>query len=149
MGTRFKGEPKQVRALDAYIRLVRGTESVTRRIHEHLDEPGLTVSQFGVLEALFHLGSLSQRELCAKLLKSAGNVTMVIDNLVRRGLVRRDREARDRRTSMIDLTPAGRRLISKVFPRHVDAVVREFALLSASDQERLGLLCKKLGKGNV
>jgi MarR family transcriptional regulator, 2-MHQ and catechol-resistance regulon repressor len=134
-----------VRALDAYIKLVRGTESVTRRIHEHLARADLTVSQFGVLEALFHLGPLSQRELGAKVLKSPGNVTMVLGNLEERGLVRRDRTIRNKRTCVVDLTPAGRRMVAKIFPRHVEAVVRELSTLSAGEQEMLGALCKKIG----
>ena len=41
----------------------------------------MTVSQFGVLEALHHLGPLRQGEISAKLLRSGGNITLVVDNL--------------------------------------------------------------------
>jgi MarR family 2-MHQ and catechol resistance regulon transcriptional repressor len=145
VGTKFRRDPRARRALDAYVKLVRGAESATRRIHEHLADADLTFSQFGILEALLHLGPLSQRELGAKLLKSPGNVTMVLGNLEERGLVARDRSIRDRRTCVVDLTAAGRRLVRRVFPRHVRSVVRELAALTPAEQDTLGRLCKKLG----
>jgi CDP-glucose 4,6-dehydratase len=40
---------------------------------------------------------MSQSEIGAKLLKSSGNVTLVVDNLEKRGLVRRERDSDDRR----------------------------------------------------
>ncbi len=74
------------RALNAYVKLVRATESVSARAHRHLSAAGLTTSQFGVLEALCHLGSLSQTELAKKIHRRDGNITMVINNLEKRSL---------------------------------------------------------------
>ena len=90
MGTHFKGSKSATRALDTYIKLVRAAESVLSRVHRQTTGD-LTVSQFGVLEALHHLGPMHQRKIGSKLLKSGGNITMVIDNLERRGLVERHR----------------------------------------------------------
>lgn len=146
MGTRYQGTAEEVRALDAYIKLIRAVDSVTGRVHRHLDAVNLTVSQFGVLEALLHLGPLSQREIAQKLLKSGGNITLVIDNLEKRNLVKRDRQTGDRRVVQVCLTEAGQQLIREVFPRHVAAVVEEMSLLNAAEQEELGRLCRRLGK---
>ena len=106
---------------------------------------GLTESQFGVLEALHHLGPLCQRELAAKVLKSAGNMTTVVDNLEKCGLVARRREGDDRRVVMVHLTKSGEELIRKVFPMVVDALVNSFSILSAKDQNQLAALCRRLG----
>jgi MarR family 2-MHQ and catechol resistance regulon transcriptional repressor len=146
MGTRYCGTKDEVRALDTYIKLVRAADSVATRIHRHLDAAHLTVSQFGVLEALFHLGPLYQRDLAEKLLKSGGNITLVIDNLEKRELVKRDRETQDRRCIKVSLTEKGQQLISQIFPSHVAAVVNEMSILTASEQEELGRLCRRLGK---
>jgi len=145
MGTHFKGSTEIKQALDAYIKLVRASESVTSRVIRHLDDDGLTVSQFGVLEALFHLGPLSQRELAQKILKSGGNVTMVIDNLEKRQLVKREREAEDRRLYRITLTPAGRKLIKSIFPRHAGKIASQMNILTKEELKELGDLCRKLG----
>lgn len=146
MGTRYLGTQEEVLALDTFIKLVRATESVSTRIHRRLAETDLTVSQFGVLEALFHLGSLYQRELAEKLLKSGGNMTLVIDNLEKRSLVKREREPDDRRCIKVCLTEKGHQLISQIFPSHVAAVVDEMSILTPDEQAELGRLCRKLGK---
>jgi MarR family 2-MHQ and catechol resistance regulon transcriptional repressor len=90
--THYKGTKDEVRALGTFVKLVRAAESVTARIHRHLIDTGLSVSQFGVLEALFHVGPLSQAEIAKKILRSTGNITMVIDNLEKRDLVKRERQ---------------------------------------------------------
>ncbi|HEY9778815.1 MAG TPA: MarR family transcriptional regulator [Leptolyngbyaceae cyanobacterium] len=146
MGTRYLGTQEQVLALDTFIKLVRATETVSNRIHRHLAETDLTVSQFGVLEALFHLGPLNQRDLAEKLLKSGGNMTLVIDNLEKRELVKREREVDDRRCIKVCLTQKGHQLISRIFPSHVAAVVNEIGILTPDEQKELGRLCRKLGK---
>ena len=68
---------------------------------------GLTISQFGVLEALHHKGPLCQRDIAVKILKSTGNITLVIDNLEKQGLVTRERTSEDRRYLTIRLTGQG------------------------------------------
>lgn len=145
MGTHFHGDARAVRALDAYIKLLRAAESVVSRVHRRTG-CNLTVSQFGVLEALYHLGPMHQRRIGTKLLKSGGNVTMVIDNLERRGLVERRRDQKDRRFVSVHLTPAGERMIAEVFPRHVTSIMEELGPLTGPEQEELGRLCRKLGR---
>ena len=147
VGTHHAGPADEVRALDAYIKLVRATDSLTDRTHRHLAEADLTVSQFGVLEVLLHLGPMCQKELGEKLLKSGGNITVVVRNLEKRGLVRRTRHAENRRFVTVDLTPPGRALVKRVFPRHVEGLVRETRVLSAAELETLGRLLKRLGTG--
>jgi len=70
MPTHFKGNPEQVLALDTYIKFTRATEALERRMIRCNHFGDLTLSQFGVLETLHHLGPLSQSEICGKLLKS-------------------------------------------------------------------------------
>lgn len=125
---------------------MRAADSATQRIHRYLSASGLTASQFGVLEALHSLGPLCQRELGEKILKTSGNVTLVIDNLEKRALVRRERSADDRRYITVSLTPVGDALIADVFPRHAQAVCDDMQTLTPAEQDALGRLCRKLGK---
>jgi MarR family 2-MHQ and catechol resistance regulon transcriptional repressor len=141
----YKGTRDEVRALGTFVKLVRASDSVTARIHRHLIDAGLSVSQFGVLEALFHVGPLSQAELARKILRSTGNITMVIDNLEKRGLVNRERQKDDRRYYIVQLTSGGRKLIGSIFPRHAAKIMEEMKVLSSAEQETLGNLCRKLG----
>ena len=126
---------------------MRAAESITTRAHKHLSSAGLTVSQFGVLEAIHHLGPLSQKELGRKILRSSGNITMVIDNLEKRRLVRRERDTSDRRIFIVHLTDEGQKLIRKIFPSHAALITGEMSVLNATDQTVLGNLCKKVGLG--
>lgn len=137
----------QQRALKTYVRLMRAADTVTTALHQHLAEHRLTISQFGVLEALYHLGPVCQKELGAKILKSGGNVTLVIDNLEKRDLVRRIRDEQDRRRFIIALTDAGHRLIAGIFPTHAAMAEQAFSGLSAAEIDALGGLLRKLGTG--
>jgi MarR family transcriptional regulator, 2-MHQ and catechol-resistance regulon repressor len=148
MPTHHRGTEVEVRTLNAFINLVRAADSVGARLASKLEASGLTTAQFGVLEAIYHLGPLCQKTVARKLLRSGGNVTVVVDNLEKHGLVRRRRQANDRRMVEIHLTPKGRALIEQVFPRHLQEVVKEFSVLSAEEQEELRRLCRKLGKAS-
>lgn len=147
MPTHFTGSRAAMRTLDTFIKLTRCTNSLMNRLAQRNSIGDLTFSQFAVLEVLYHLGPLTQGDISAKVLKSGSNITTVIDNLERDGLVRRERDAKDRRVIHVHLTDAGSRKIEDVFPGHVAALVEEFSILSASEQETLGELCKKLGMG--
>lgn len=143
----YAGNKQEMRTLGAYVKLMRAAESITVRIHRHLADVGLTVSQFGALEALYHIGPLTQKAIAEKLLKSTGNITMVIDNLEKRKLVRRVRHGEDRRFFVVNLTKKGYSLINKIFPNHAKIIMNEFSVLNKTEQEELARLCKKLGLG--
>jgi MarR family 2-MHQ and catechol resistance regulon transcriptional repressor len=145
MGTHYKGTKKEIGALNAYIKLIRANESLNTRIHRHLSGYGISPSQFAVMEILHHLGPKCQRDLGSKMLKTGGNVVMIIDNLEKRGLVKRDREGKDRRYVNIQLTKKGEKLIREIFPNHVSGIVKEMNILNKEEQLELGRLCRKLG----
>ncbi|MFO0589514.1 MAG: MarR family transcriptional regulator [Polyangiaceae bacterium] len=145
MGTHHRGPEDQVRALDTFIKLNRAADTVGS-IAAAYAEHGLTSSQFGTLETLYHLGPMCQTEIGKKILRSSGNITLVIDNLEKRGLVRREREEGDRRRVSVHLTPEGQELIAKVFPEHVTLITAALSSLAPAEQDELGRLCKKLGR---
>jgi MarR family 2-MHQ and catechol resistance regulon transcriptional repressor len=146
LGTHYRGPAREVRALNALIKLVRCATSLTARLEARLREEGFTGNQFGLLEALFHLGPLEPCELGPKLLTSRPNVVLLIDQHEKGGLLRRTPVARDRRRVLVKLTPEGRRVIGKIFARHLGRLVEEFSVLSAAEQEELARLCRRLGK---
>src|ERR1035437_9151220 len=121
MPTHYKGDPKSVLALDTFIKFTRAANAFESRLYQNATIEDLSSSQFGVLETLYHLGPLCQGKISAKLLKSTGNITLVLDNLEKRGLVKRVRETQDRRMVKIILTPEGEVLIQRIFPKMVEA----------------------------
>ncbi|MGA7852971.1 MAG: MarR family transcriptional regulator [Candidatus Acidiferrales bacterium] len=147
MPTHFEGCEGTVRALNAYINLVRASDSVLSKIGTHLESEGVTQGQFAVLEALLHLGPMCQHALAAKLLRSGGNMTLVVDNLQKQGWVKRVRQEKDRRMVQIHLTPKGKRLVTRIFPEHAKAIARVMSELTSAEQEELRRIARKLGRG--
>ncbi len=133
--------------LKLYTQLMRASNAVTEKLHRHLAKVRLSISQFGVLEALFHLGPLCQKQIGTKILKTSGNITLVIDNLEKRGLVSREKDPDDRRKIKVILTPEGQALIETLFPVHSRIAENVFSSLDSAEQTTLGSLLKKLGRG--
>ena len=148
MGTHYAGTSGQIEALNTYIKLIRSADTIISRVYSGSHMKGITVSQFGVLETIYHLGPMHQREIGTKILKSSGNITMVVDNLERRGLVERHRDRPDRRYVSVHLTPAGKELVERIFPEHVRLIEQELSVLTSAEKEQLGHLCKQLGLSN-
>ena len=145
MGTHYRGTAAEVRALNAYIKLMRCGDSIQAGLERALDGAGRSEGQFGILEVLLHLGPMSPTELRRRVFRSGGNVTMVTDNLEKRGFVERRRDQKDRRRLTVHLTQEGRRIITKLFSPHVARIVSVFSNLSVVEQNELARLCKKLG----
>ena len=146
MPTHYRGTEAERRALDLFIKLIRASRSVAERTSQPVLAAGLSPSHFGVMETLYHLGPLKVSELADKHLKSHNNFTVVIDNMEKQGLVRRERNQQDRRVVMVHLTPEGQERIEQVFPAFVRAVAEDMQILSPEEQEQLSALLLRLGK---
>ena len=133
------------RSLRLWIALARCYSTYSKAISCKITEYGLTAPQFGVLEALYHLGPLPLGTLADKLLVTGGNVTYVMDRLEQQELVRRERSPQDRRVIQAKLTAKGATLIADVFPGHAEFVERLSGNLESDEQEELRRLLKKLG----
>ncbi len=145
MKRKFIGTKTDAIALSTFVKLMRATDAVSQSTHKHLMNFNLTISQFGILEALYHLGPMCQRDIAKKILKSTANITTVIDNLEKRGLVKRKRSKEDRRYINLHLTNKGLKLIESVLPDHFQGIVDRLQLLTTEEQRQLATLCKKLG----
>jgi MarR family 2-MHQ and catechol resistance regulon transcriptional repressor len=146
MGTHYSGDDTERLALDSFIKLIRAARTVSAGANAHLGDWELTDSQFGVLEVVYHLGPMCQKKIGQKLLKSGGNISVVIDNLEDRGLVERRRRESDRRFVSVHLTDEGESLVERVLPKHVDRIREMFSALDVEEQQTLGELCRKLGR---
>lgn len=144
--TRYRGTAEERRALGAYVKLARAGTAVDQAVNRPLAEDGLTTSQFGVLEALRHLGPLPQGTLARKILTSPANLSHVLDQLEARGWIGRERDPNDRRVVLVDLSAAGRAFVDELLPRHVRRVVAAFAALDPDEQAELARLLRTLGR---
>ncbi len=132
-------------ALTMWVKLARAAATFGKLTQEQIRTFGLTVPQFGALECLGHLGPMTIGELCRKQLVSGGNMTVVVDNLEKDGLVERTRTDTDRRVVHVRLTPKGKKLFDDIFPRHARLVGDLASVLSEVEQQELARLARKLG----
>lgn len=139
-----KGEKKRRRALDAYARLQRAASLSSARVDQAVNTFGLSASQLGVLETLADRGSLHQQELVRALGRSKAQMTSIVDTLEKRGAVRRERHATDRRFMTVHLTDEGRALLEKAAPVRAEAIVALMRELTGEQRGRLARLCRRL-----
>ena len=142
--SRFRGNKREMAVLSAFVKFMRGNDHLVASTHDHLASENLSNSQFGVLEALYHLGPMCQKDLGERILKSPGNMTTVLRNLEKRGLIYRKRSTEDRRYSDVHLTSSGEALISDIFPRHLNGLVGAFDSFTDEELAEFGRLCRKL-----
>jgi MarR family transcriptional regulator, 2-MHQ and catechol-resistance regulon repressor len=136
-------------ALATYVRLMRAANAAREHASRHLGGTGLTLTQFAVLEALYHLGPMSLSDIAQKILTTGGNLTMVVGNLEKLGLAHRQKCPEDRRMLIVVLTAKGKALIRKLFPEHAGAITEFMGALSTTEQEQLDVLCRKLGSQEI
>ena len=132
-------------ALRSWIVLARAYHTIVHAVTRDVGRFGLTLGQFAVMEALYHKGPLPLGRIGALLLVTAGNITYVVDQLERRGLVRRERRHGDRRIVYAALTAKGRAELDRIFPEHARFVASIFDTLDVDEQAQMRRLLKKLG----
>ncbi|HEY2039575.1 MAG TPA: MarR family transcriptional regulator [Edaphobacter sp.] len=125
-------------AIHLWLLLWKASRAVEAYSARSISKFGMVPTDFGVLEALLHKGSLTVKQIGEKVLLTSGSMTAAVDRLEKRGLVVRSNDAHDRRARIISLTPEGRELIERAFACHRDAM--EEGLKGFSEAERIILL---------
>ena len=133
-------------ALGTWVKLARAYATLNRESVKDIRRYGLTQPQFGVIECLGHLGEMNIGELSKKMLVSGGNMTCVVDNLEKEGLVRRQHSESDRRAVIVALTEQGMTLFKEIFPQHAKVLTGLMAVLPESEQAELSRILKNLGQ---
>lgn len=110
-----------------------------------ISDLGLCMTDFAILEALLHKGSLTIGEIQRKVLLASGSMTAAVDRLEKRRLVVRKATAEDRRARVIELTGSGKRLAEKAFGEHAADLDRLFSVLDEQEIQDLYASLKKLG----
>ena len=138
-------DPPTATALKLFVVLSRAQAAIAAHAEASVVSHGLTLTEFAILEALYHKGPMLLGEVQRKLLVSSGGITFLVDKLEGRGLVRRTRCERDRRARYAELTPEGHALIARIFPFHAEAIRRAMSGLGLADQREAITLLKTLG----
>lgn len=117
------------------ILLSRAFKNIHQGTNELLRSYNLTISQFAVLEALLNKGPLTVSEIIDSILTTSGNMTVVIKNLEKKNLVKRNVNKKDKRSYLVSLTDEGREVIEEVFPKHMAILNENLDILDVKEKE--------------
>lgn len=132
--------------LKLYIILSRAYRAILAHDEKDIKRHGLTLTEFAVLELLYHRGPQPLQQIGEKILITSGSITYVVDKLEKRGLLYRQQHEKDRRISHAILTATGHSLLQEIFPQHQQALEQALAGLSDEEQQAAAELLKKLGR---
>lgn len=138
-------DAETTRALRLFVVLSRCFDSVAEQTRLDIRRHGMSVSEFGILELLYHKGPQPLGEVAERILLTTGSITYVMDQLEEKGLVKRVPCPKDRRRLYAELTDLGRERIGAVFPAHAEVVRNVVSSLDGKEQEEAIRLLKKLG----
>ena len=126
--------------------MMKAMRALTRYAAAGIQETGLGLSDFGVLELLLHKGPMPVNTIGPIVDLTPGSISIAVDRLVAKGLVSRVESAEDRRVRIVALTPRGTDLIVTAFRTHSAQMRRVFSELSPDKLRGLEAAVKKIGK---
>ena len=126
--------------------MMKAMRALTKYAAAGIEETGLGLSDFGVLEILLHKGPLPVNTIGPIVDLTPGSISIAVDRLVAKGLVSRVESREDRRVRIVALTSRGRDLIVTAFRMHSGQMKRVFSELSQDDLRGLEVALKKVGK---
>ena len=138
--SRFQGTDQ------VWLVMMKAMRALTRYATAGIEETGLGLSDFGVLEILLHKGPLPVNTIGPIVDLTPGSISTAVDRLVAKGLVSRVESAEDRRVRIVALTPRGKDLIVPAFRKHAGQMRRVFSELSPEELQDLEVTLKKIGK---
>ena len=130
----------------AWLVLMKATQAIARYALANLEESGLGLSDFAVLEVLLHKGPLPVNVIGPKVNLTPGSISVAVERLVAKGLVSRAESPRDRRVRIVALTARGKSVIAPIFRAHVATMEKVFAGLSREEMRQLEQHLKCIGR---
>lgn len=137
---------EQAGALKLWIVLSRAVSAIHDHLAAQVGAHDLTMTEFAILEVLFHKGPLLLGEVQRRILVSSGGITYLVDRLEKKGLVERRDCPEDRRARYAALTPEGERLIARIFPEHAACIQELMGALDEEEQRVATELLRTLGR---
>jgi MarR family transcriptional regulator, 2-MHQ and catechol-resistance regulon repressor len=139
-------ERDRAATLQLVIAIARSFQAIEQGVRPQLAGQGLGLTEFAVLEVLYHKGALPLGEIRDRILVTGASTTYVVKKLEKRGLMRRRTSAEDQRVVFGELTPKGRALLDGVFPAHVVRLREIMACLSLAEKQAAVRLLRRLSR---
>ena len=120
------------KSMQTWIQIVRAFTKIRTKELKYITACGLTMNQFEVLEVLYHRGDLQVGAITKLIMSTPGNVTVVVKNLTRDGLVQTLPSSEDARVRVVSITEKGKELVltgavlRQLFGVRGDYVINDF-----------------------
>ncbi|GGJ88697.1 MarR family transcriptional regulator [Lentibacillus kapialis] len=133
-------------SLKMFVILMKASKSVTEYVKKDISRYDMKTNDFAILEALYHKGELTVKQISEAVLINAGSMTYVIDKLETKGLLKRQPCKDDRRSIYIHITDKGKQLMDDIFPKHKEAIEALFQGLSIDEKKMVIDILKRVGQ---
>ena len=134
------------KSMQTWIQIVRAFTKIRTKELKYITACGLTMNQFEVLEVLYHRGDLQVGAITKLIMSTPGNVTVVVKNLTRDGLVQTLPSSEDARVRVVSITEKGNELIGGMFTQHASNLKSYFDVFSDEEMVVAYDLLRKLHK---
>jgi MarR family 2-MHQ and catechol resistance regulon transcriptional repressor len=132
-------------ALKLWVVLNRAQETVGELAKLDVERGELSLTEFAVMEVLYHKGDLTAGEVSRRVLLRSGSLTYVIDKLVERGMIKRKQCETDRRLTYLHLTAQGIAAMRRIWPGHAAVIELAMSGLTLAEKRTAAQLLKKMG----
>ena len=126
--------------------MMKAMRALTRYAAAGIEETGLGLTDFGVLEVLLHKGPLPVNTIGPIVDLTPGSISIAVDRLFEKGLVSRVESGEDRRVRIVALTQSGKDLIVPAFRKHSGQMRKVFSELSPGELRDVEVALKKVGR---
>lgn len=145
METEIEKLSEEQLSLKLFVVLSRAIESVKKQVVKDIKSYNLNLTEFGVLEYLYHKGEQSIQLIGKKVLLASSSITYVVDKLEEKQYIERVACPKDRRVTYAHLTTEGKKLMDDIFPKHEKAMAHIFSGLTNEEKKDAIVLMRKLG----
>lgn len=135
-------------SLKSFVVLMKSSKAVLEQVKKDIKSYEMHTSEFTVLEALYHKGRQTVRQISDAVLISSGSITYVIDKLETKKLLERINCKEDRRVVYIQITEHGKQFMDEIFPKHKEVIKGIFSDITEEEKVVLIDLLKRVGKSN-
>lgn len=130
-----------------WIAVARAHQIVERTLNARLAPHGVRIAHHDILANIYRFAGLTQNELAQRLLVGRSNLSMLLPELEKRGLIERRSDAADKRVRRLWLTEAGRTLTEQTLAVQAGVVTDMMTILSDAECQALGDYMRRLTAG--
>lgn len=133
-------------SLKAFVVIMKASKTLDELVKKDIADHGMKMSDFAILEALFHKGRQTIKQISEAVLINTGSITYVIDKLEKNDYLQRIHCKEDRRVVYIEITPKGNDVMNEIFPKHQKMIEELFSDIKDEDKRTLIDTVKTIGK---